>query len=314
MVSFLGMKFRITSWGLRSTFGAACLSLVFSASACGIKRNVVVPVPPKIAAAKTVTLDEMLDDLQKAGETIQSLRSTSVRVTLTVGKADSGELVQYRSAPGYILLRRPDSMRLNIGMPVTNTTILELVSVGDQFEIWDPRGNRFYVGHNSAGEFDLDDMVRAPSFSARPYQIFQAILPPRLSLNLADRRVSRTEEQDDDAKYYVLTLWEETGGPVIRPLKRLWIERSEMAVTKEETFNESGQIASTVQYSDLAEFDGVRLPLSILIDRPADGYRLDLQFREWRVNPNLPDNTFVLEQPPKSELVVLREKSKGRSR
>ncbi len=313
MVSFFSMRFRITSWGGRAACWAACLPIVMAASACGIKKSVEVAIPPKIAAARTATVDEMLTNLHKTGEAIQSLRSTSVRVTLTIGKAESGELVQYRSAPGYILLRRPDSLRLNIGLPVTNTTILELASVGDQFEIWDPRGNRFFMGRNSAGEFDLEDNIRTPSFSARPNQIFQAILPPQISLDRPDRRISRTEEQDEEAKYYVLTLFEDTGGPEIRPLRRFWIERSEMALTKEETFTEGGQIASTVQYSNMSDFDGVRLPLSILIDRPADGYRLDLQFREWRVNPDLPDKAFALEQPPKSELVVLKEKGKIRS-
>ncbi len=57
--------------------------------------------------------------------------------------------------------------------------------------------------------------------------------------------------------------------------------------------------------------DGLLLPLSIKIERPLDGYSLDLEFGSWRLNPDLSDKDFVLTPPPGAEIVELREK--GRS-
>ena len=249
--------------------------------------------------------------LRDYSDKITSLKSNSVKVTLTVGKTGSGKLKKYASAPGYILLKRPDSILLNIQYPVTKTTILELLSVGDQFAVWNPSENKFYVGRNSIKEFELEGDGDMPSFSARPVHIFQAILPESTSLDQPDRRVMLTEEQDADAAYYVLTFAQETGGSELRALRRLWIERSQMVVAKEEAYTETGQVASVVDYSDRGEFDHILLPKLIHIERPLDGYKLDLKFGSWNVNPDLPDSDFTLKPPERAERIVLKEK--GRS-
>ncbi len=100
--------------------------LALAVSGCGIKTEVKVPVSPKVAAARTATMQELLATLQAYDSSITSLASTSLKVSLTTGKAGSGKLTQYHNATGYILLRRPDSILLNIQAPVANTSILTL--------------------------------------------------------------------------------------------------------------------------------------------------------------------------------------------
>ena len=179
---------------------------------CGIKSEVKVPVSPRITAAKTATLQELLAKLREYSDKITSLSSSSVKVSLTTGKAESGKLQEYRSAPGYMLLRRPDGMLLAIQNPLTKTTILELLSRGDEFEIWSPRDNRLYIGRNSARELELEEKGQGLSFTARPIHILDAILPTWILLDQPDRRIMRTEEQDAEGKYYVLTHVHECGG------------------------------------------------------------------------------------------------------
>jgi len=269
-----------------------------------------VPVSPKLAAARTASLAEVLDMVTVADRKIRSL-SSSVKVSLTVGHEDSGKLQEYRSATGYILLRRPDRLLMNIQNPLTRTTILELSSAGDQFEIWSPRDNKAYLGRNSVREFDLEGQSDAAGFAARPSQILEAILPPGIQPKEPGERIMRTEEQDAAAKYYVMTLLREAGDREAKPVRRIWVERSQMAVVKEETFTDSGQVDGIVSYGDLADFEGVRLPLSIRLERPLDGYRLDMQFKSWRINPELPDEAFVLKIPPAAERIVLKEKARS---
>lgn len=289
----------------------AAVLLVLTFWGCGIKTEVTMPVSAKVAAARTATLLEVLTMLKEYSDKITSLSSTSVRVTLTTEKAESGKLQKYHAAPGYILLRRPDDILMNIQAPLTSTTILELVSRGDQFEIWNPSDNKVYIGRNSAKAFELEENGQPLAFTARPIHIFQAILPQLIELGQPDRRISFTEWQDAQAKYYILTLLQETGGPVMRVLRRLWVERSEMVVVREETYTETGQVASIVDYSNPGRFDGVLLPRTIRIDRPIDGYSLDLRFNQWRVNPSLADSSFALNPPPEAQRVILREKGNG---
>ncbi len=290
---------------------ASAIALWLAAAGCGVKTEVKVPVPAKIAAAKSATLQELLALLQGYRDRITSLSSSSVKVSLTVAKLESGKAQVYHSAPGYLLLRRPDDMRLNVQVPLTKTTAVELLSKGDQFELWSPRDNKLYVGRNSAKGFELDENGQALSFTARPVHIFDAIMPRPVTLFLPDLRILKTEEQDAEAKYYVLTLCQETSTPELKILRRLWIERSQMMLAKEESFTDDGQIAGIVRYSDPGTFEGVVLPRAIAIERPLDGYSLELHFNNWRVNPTLEDAAFVLNPPPEARRIILKEKSDG---
>ncbi len=278
------------------------LLLMMGASGC-IKRTVRVPVSSKLLAAKTANLDELLVSLEMYSSRVVSLSSTTLKVTFTSGKLESGKLQAYRSAPGYILLKRPDAIRLNIQNPLTKTSLLELASEGDAFNIWYPRENKFFSGRNSTREFDLEGQ---PGFTARPIHIFEAILPQKISLAGPDTYLEIEEEQDSVTKYYVLAFFKTAGDHRLRPLRRLWMDRSILAVTRQQIYNESGQIMSLIRYSNLAPVEGLLLPLSIQIQRPLDGYSLDLQFADWRLNRDLPDNVFVLTPPVGAQVVELK--------
>lgn len=288
------------------------LLLVLLAWGCGIKTQIKVPVAPAIAAAKEATLQELLSLVNDPVRKIAALSSGSMKITLTTEKADQGELQKYHSAPAYVLLRRPSDILLNIQNPITKTTILELLSRGDHFEVWNPAKNTVYEGRNGAGSFELDDKGQALSFSARPIHIFDAILPPAIALDSPEIRISKTEQQDPSARYYVLTLYRETGTSVIRPLRQVWIERSQLVVVRDDTITETGQIASVVKYSNVGSFQGMQLPRDIRIERPIDGYSLDLHCNDWRLNPDLQDSSFALHPSPHAERVILKEKGAGR--
>ena len=289
--------------------GAAVLLLGLAGLGPGcVKRTVKVPVSARIREAKTATLDELLDQLGRYTEKIVSLSSSSVRVTFTSGRLDSGQMQEYRSAPAYILLKRPDMIRLNVQNPLTKTTIVELVSRGEEFHVWHPRENKFFTGRNDVKEFEVEGQ---PGFTARPIHLFEAILPQNVAPASPDERIAMAEEQDAITKYYVLSLYRETGGPRVIPVRRLWIDRSNLAVARMETFAEDGAKTSVIDYSVFMETEGFILPLSVRIERPADRYMLNMQFKAWRVNPDLPDTAFILTPPEGAQRVALKER--GRS-
>ena len=78
---------------------------------CGIKKQTKVAVPQKILQAKTATLDELLEIVNNY-DSITDLTCSSIRVTLTLGKLESELIEKYKRIGGYLLLRRPDSVRL----------------------------------------------------------------------------------------------------------------------------------------------------------------------------------------------------------
>ncbi len=275
---------------------------------CGVKRTVSVPVSSKILQAKTATLDELSSLLNSYDRKLEALSASNLKINFTSGKAESGKLQEYRSAPGYILVKRPNLLRLNIQNPVTKTSIAELSSLGDEFSIWYPRENKFFIGRNSTKEFDLEGGQSSPVFTARPIHILEAIFPYRVAMEDPKLRIAMEEDRDATAKYYALSLFETVGEKRLQPVRRIWLERSMLAVVRQQTYAQDGSIASIITYSNLTSFAGFLLPLSIRIERPADGYSLDMQFKSWRVNADIPATAFVMSPPPASHKIYLKEK------
>ncbi len=289
--------------------GGVCLFLfafLLTTSSCLVKETVKVPVSSKVLAAKEATVDELIASLTSYSERIKSLSSGTLKVSLTSGRAESGKLLAYHSAPGWIVLKRPDLIRLNIQNPVTKTSLFELVSAGDPFSFWYPRENKLYLGKNSMREIE----VEGQPLTLRPIHILQAILPEKLNLSEPDSYLMSEEDRDATTKYYVLSLVKGEGGKIIHPRRRLWIDRSVLAVTRQELFDDGGRVVSDITYAQLAPVGDMLLPFAIKIERPVDGYSLDMQFKDWRVNPELEPKDFEF-TPPGAQRVELKEK--GRS-
>ena len=300
------MSFRL-SWPV--FFGSAFLALLLvSISGCGIKSEVKVAVPPMVGAARTASLQELVTMIQDSRNRITSLKSGSIKITLTTGKDESGVLQKYHGARAYLLLRRPDDLVLNVMEPIALTTLVQLSSRGDQFQLWNLHDNKLYIGRNEAKAFELEDNGKPIAFTARPTHIFDAILPAPLPIGAPGVFISKTECQDAAAKYYILAIMQYVGSTELHTLRWLWIERSQMAVVKDVSFTDEGEIAGTIDYSDFARVDGFLLPKGIRIDRPMDGYSLDLHASDWQVNPKLEDDNFILNVPPDVERVILKEK------
>lgn len=283
----------------------ALAAILLISSGCAVKRTVEVAVPAGIREARSADFEELAGILRDRELALTSLSSNALQATYTSGKIESGQLEEYRSAPGYLLLKRPDSIRINIQNPVTKTTILEMRSVGDDFSIWYPRKNKFYVGKNSTREFDLEG---DQNLTLRPYHLYQALMPAGLEAAPSDGRIAMEEDQDEKAKYYVLSLYEASSGPVLHPLRKLWIDRANFAAARQLTYGRGGTLEGITHYSDIQLVDGIPLPLIVRMERPLDGYRLDIRFKSWRVNPEFPDGAFDMTPPSGAEIEVLRPK------
>jgi len=277
-------------------------------SGCLVKRTVKVPVSPAILAARTATPAELIALRRQAEMNLYALSSGSLRITYTGGKQESGKLQQYRSAPGYLLLREPDSIRMNIQNPVTKTTLADMVSSSEDFSVWYPRENKLFRGRNSDPEYELDDGSR---FSLRPRHVYEALMPGAKASGMPGHQLGFEEDQDESRKYYVLSTFGPGADGILRPLRREWVDRSNFAPVKVVTFDPSGRPVGIVHYRAYREYGKVMLPLEVRIERPVDGYSLDLAFRDWRLNPELPEDAFLLKTPPDARLVQLQAKARS---
>ena len=284
------------------------IALLTIASGCIVKRTVHVKVPPNIGQDKTASLDELMNIIRR-NDDIKSLASGSLKMTLTTGRIESGKLQKYRRAPGHILLKRPDSLFLHVGSSLG--PILDLLSEGDDFKLWDARGNKLYTGKNSAKcelvpENSLKD--NGLDFPGRPQHIFEGILPPGINVDSPGVWVSLEEQAGETARYYVLTFSREGASHRIHIFRKIWIERTGLTIARHQMYSEAGKIIGDFQYSQATLINGFSLPLEINIDRPQDGYSLKLEVQQWQVDPDI-DKGFEIIRPG-AEDIPLKEKCK----
>lgn len=279
-------------------------------SGCGVKRTVSVPVPQQILNAKVATREELLSMLDSYSK-VASLSSTTMKITATSGNAETGKLQEYRSAPGYILLQRPDRIRLDVQNPLTRNTLLDVSSIGDDFGLWYVRDRKFFIGKNSARELEIEGETQNIPFALRPLHIYEAILPQAVPVDQPDIRVSMKEAQDTQAKYYVLSVFKQIASPWIQTIREIWIERSNLALARQIDYEDDGRVVSRIFYQRMTSQYGVPLPLSMRIERPVDGYAIDMEFKNWRVDPSLPADAFVLTPPAGAQVITLKEKQRS---
>jgi outer membrane lipoprotein-sorting protein len=279
-------------------------------SGCGVKHTVSVPVPKQILNAKVATREELLSLLDGYSK-VASLSSTTMKITATLGSVETGKLQEYHSAPGYILLQRPDRIRLDVQNPVTRNTLLDVSSIGDDFGLWDVRDRKFFIGKNSADELEIEGETQNISLAFRPVHIYEAILPQAVPVDQPDVRISLKEAQDAQAKYYVISVFKEMPSPWIQTIREIWIERSNLVLARQIVYEGDGRVVSRVFYQRMTLQYGAPLPLSMRIERPTDGYTIDLEFKNWRVDPSLPADAFVLTPPPGARVITLKEKQRS---
>lgn len=277
-------------------------------SGCKIRRTIKIDVPQKILLARTASFEDLVRML-KGYDAVNSL-SSSLDITYSYGRRESGVIQEIKKQPGYVLLKRPNSSRLVVQNFVTGTRELEVVSIEDDLSIYYRRENAHYVGKNSAKNLVAEKAVNDGDFKVpiRGGHIYEAIFPQSIPIDAPGFLYSMEEAADADAKYYVITVYRETGQKKIQTVRKIWIERSSFAVARQQVYLEDGQIVSDIAYSNEVEVNGLKLPLHIHVDRPLDGYALDLEFKSWRINPELPDNAFLLKLPEGVQVIHLVEK------
>lgn len=288
-------------------FGLAVLLIAIVTSCTGCKKRTTIKVPKAILQARSATLEELLHIVNRL-DGIQTLKASNIKVEYTSEKKEGGliELEKYPRAPGYIMLKRPDSIRLVIQNPVVKNKEISLVSEGDEFHVWVHGRHKFYIGKNSSEELISDDLEEDTEIPLRAGHIFEAIFPESIPLKDPDLGYAVIEEKDAQAKYYVLTVDNIHSFPRIRSLRQFWIERVGLTISRQRIFNGAGQVVSDIHYSDPEQIDKYTLPGKINIERPLDGYTLELEVKDWVVNSVFKDDTFSLE--PVEGVKVIRFK------
>lgn len=290
------MPSRAVSPVFRPVLLALMAALLVLSPGCLVRRiKIVRPGIKSTERLQNASLDQLLARLQTWDRDVQTITAT-VDMEPSVGTVLKGEISELKDVRGYILLRKPDMIRM-IGLyPVVRTRAFDMVSNGTDFKLYVPVKNKFIVGKNR-----LEKPAPNKLENLRPQHIFDALVvgPPH-----GGERPVLENDTDEIHAYYIVHMIEEHGGRLVLT-RNVWFDRVHLLVVRQEIFDDSGDIVSDDRYEDYDNVHGVAFPKKISVMRPKDEYGVKLTMLKVQLNEPLGDDKFALAQPPGTELLDL---------
>ena len=305
-----GLNIRVLTWMVWATLASLSCG-------CGGHIKTTTRLPPQAKpVVRDATREELLERYNEIARAVKSINAT-VELKPTAGSKYSGVIEEYHEVKGFLLAQRPAEIRMIGQAPVIGKTVFDMSSDAETFRVWIPSKNKFLVGSVVA-----ERVSEKPIENLRPHHLLDALLWPEVR---KEESVLFEEFNDEIARYYVLTVLR--GGYRTEILRKIWFDRSDLQVSRLQTFGPRGVLLSDVHVSDwqpvVSDQEGPAsatpsvvsaFPRQIHIDRPHDDYRLDLQIIKLTLNEDLPLDRFKLEQPPGSELVRVGETAEEKPR
>lgn len=281
----------------RALVVSLCLLLIPLAG-CFVRKRVVTPPgyrpgTPLLTASK----DELIERIHRIADPLESF-SMRMDMSPSVGSLYVGEVKDYATLGGYIVFRKPDTIRILAQDPMISSTIFDMVSSGPTFKIHIPSKNRFIEGRN-----DVPPRSTKQLENLRPVAFLTSLIieppDPKTDISLLEEDISERE-----SVYILLIIRREADQPWL--VRTLHFDRHNMEIVRQKTFDSLGGVLSDTRYSEWKTYGEVRFPSMIDIKRPQDHYEVVLNLRSIRTNAeDITAEKFILNQPPGTELQQL---------
>jgi len=250
------------------------------------------------APLQTATRDELIERINSEASEIQTLKAT-VGVTAAVGGSKRGKITEYQEIRGFILARKPSSLRMTGLFPILQNHVFDMVSNGQEFKLWIPPKNQFIVGNN-----DVARPSAQPLANLRPQVIYDALLLQAVDLQNELAVLEEGEHKVIDPGTQKLVLQPDYTLDIIKQNGHGWylsrktvFDRTDLQPHQQVLYDEHGSIVTDVLYDEYREFNGVLFPTNIQIWRPQEEYSIKLEVTKLTLNGPIMDDQFVLEPP-----------------
>lgn len=281
---------------------ALALILGLATSSCLYTKRVILRHGKKVTAATaptlmTATRDELNARIANLYNAINSFQAT-VDLTPSIGSVYTGSITEIKDVRAHVLFRKPAEIFILGQYPVLRTTAFEMVSNGTDFKVYLPAKNLFVEGSNSAPANSKNKLE-----NLRPEAFLSSML-----IRPADAAIESpalVDATDEDNALYILYFIKKGPAGELNIARGVWFDRIDLSIVRQTVYDGTGALVSDTRYSKWQPYSGVMFPAHIDINRPKDGYGLVLDVVDMQMNLNLPDDRFVLNQPPDSQLQVI---------
>lgn len=283
------------------------LAAVLPLSGCLFRSQREVPMRISTAALKDSTLDQLVQTINSSADKLQTLNAR-VDIDASTGGEKKGKVTDYRQVSGYLLVRKPEMLRMIGLVPVVRNTLFDMASDGTKFQLSIPPLSKFYVGSNGVAS----KPSAQPLENLRPQQIFDALLLKKIDPQTELAVMEQNQETVKDPKTHKNAIQPDYAVVVIRKddkgfylSRRIVFSRTDLLPHEQYIYNRNGQLATFARYENFGDHGGIMFPGSIEIQRPIEETAITLTVQKLTLNEPLKDDQFVLVQPPGSKLINL---------
>src|ERR1700692_2472135 len=255
--------------------------------------------------------ENLLASYNNQVRSVQSLQAT-VDLIPSTGSMYSGVVEEYHDVAGFILAQRPATVRVIGQAPVVAKNIFDMVSDGNQFRIYIPSKNSFFVGPTA-----LIRQSKKPLENLRPQHIVEALFWPEFT---PSANVLFEQFDFSVSRYYILTLLRQLEGGKFAIARKIWYSRMDLRVSRVQLFGAGGKLDSDIEYSDWQHVpaaegapakDQASFARDIHIWRPQDDYKLEIKILKLTLNEPISPDRFELAQPEGTDLVRVGDEPSG---
>jgi outer membrane lipoprotein-sorting protein len=273
------------------------LLAVVPVSGC-LSRSRPVALRTSTAKLQTATGKDLIERINAEATEIQTLKAT-VGITVSVGGSKLGKITEYQEIRGYILARKPSSLRMIGLFPILQSHVFDMVSSGQGFKLWIPSKNQFIVGDNEEAGPSTE-----PLGNLKPQVIYKALLLQAVDLQNELAVLEASEHEVIDHRTRKATLRPDYSLNIIKQNGHEWylsrkvvFDRTDLRPHQQLLYDEHGSIVTDVHYDEYRDINGVCFPTNIQIWRPREEYSIKLQVTKLTINGTIMDDQFVLQLP-----------------
>ncbi|HEV2462614.1 MAG TPA: hypothetical protein VGT04_02325 [Acidobacteriaceae bacterium] len=247
----------------------------------------------------TATAEDLVKEINDKCNDIHSL-SASVIFKATVGGPKNGKEKTYTSFEGFILLRKPESLRVIGLVPVLHTRAFDMASNGTTFKLWIPHKNEVFEGPNTVTRESSNTLENFRPNIFSDSLLINCIQPDdlvTLTSNTLTKIDPKTKQLVVQPDYDLSVLQRKPNTQELIPERVIHFNRTDLRPYEEDIYDSKGAIQTQAIYGPNQKFGPIEFPGTITIKRPLEEYEIVMTFTKLRTNQTLPDNQFELKTP-----------------
>jgi outer membrane lipoprotein-sorting protein len=284
---------------------------VLALNGCGFRTSHPVKMRTSTAALKDASLDQLVQSINSNAARLSSLKAT-VDIDSSVLEQKKDKVTDNPQVAGYILMRKPEMLRMIGLVPVVHNRMFDMVSNGKNFELAIPVRNKFIVGSNRQPAKPSPQ----PMENLRPQHISDALLLKPIDtekeivvLEHSTEIVKdpKTHKDAEQAAYTVVVIDKDDAGYFLT--RKIVFSRTDLLPHEQYIYDRAGRLVTFARYENFSNYATIMFPGIVSIQRPIEGYSITLSIVKMDVNVQLTDEQFVLPQPPGSQLINLDTQS-----